>query len=872
MGDFRLNPVSQSGLVHKWVLGLLALLVISTSSIAQDLVPIAPVDSTTARQTQPADSLKAKPDARRGNVEGPVKYWADDISFSIPEQTTYLRGKVRIEYQNTTLTAGSVDIDWKHNRMLAKGVADSTDSLGNAVFTDFPVLTEKGEDPIRGVQLEYDFKNNRGKVLEGRTEMSPGYYKGEDIRKIGQETLLIEDGYFTTCDNEEHPHFYFRSKQMRVRLKKVAVAKPVTLYIADVPIIGVPFAIFALQRGRRSGIILPTYAETSAGGRALERFGYYWAPSQYWDFTYLNSYYERRGFLFSGELNYKRRYDMTGKINGTYQPKDLSTGARTKAWQVAFNHNQKIGQTLTINGNGRFVSSKSFLQNYSDFEQRTNQTLTTNVSVRKILPGSRSVSLNFRRTENLQTEQLDYTFPDLSYSQPSKYLFNSSGSQKSWYHNIRYTYSSNLRNSVSRTAIRDTLDNRTGFNRTNRSGWQHLIRPSFSTKVLKYFNFAPSIGFEELWVPDYLKYTYDDSTKTTKIDTVSGFQARHLMTGIGANVSTTMYGLFEIPFSPMKVVRHKMDPSIGFSYAPDYTDEAFGYFQEVRDGNGNLVAKRDKFANNAFGGTPGGGEQRNLNISVNNFFQGKIIRDGEEKKIDLFRVNFGTSYNFARDSLKWSNITTSFQSKPLKNLNITANANHSFYKEDFDGLGRRNDFVWADGFSLPHLLDWRTSVTYQLNITPPQKGDKSADADADADADSLAAINTPDIYGNQRLPGDPRYQDFEPLDIPWRIGMNFSFSYAENDRSITRRFDTSMNGQLQITKGWQIRYSNRINIKEREIITQNFNISRDLHCWQLDFTWSPGKNFSYYRLEIRVKESMLRDLKLTKTAGGRPVF
>ncbi|MCB0264948.1 MAG: hypothetical protein KDH98_17510, partial [Calditrichaeota bacterium] len=177
-----------------------------------------------------------------------------------------------------------------------------------------------------------------------------------------------------------------------------------------------------------------------------------------------------------------------------------------------------------------------------------------------------------------------------------------------------------------------------------------------------------------------------------------------------------------------------------------------------------------------------------------------------------------------------------------------------------------------DGFSLPHLLDWRTSVTYQLNITPPQKGDKSADADADADADSLAAINTPDIYGNQRLPGDPRYQDFEPLDIPWRIGMNFSFSYAENDRSITRRFDTSMNGQLQITKGWQIRYSNRINIKEREIITQNFNISRDLHCWQLDFTWSPGKNFSYYRLEIRVKESMLRDLKLTKTAGGRPVF
>ncbi len=689
-------------------------LVFSSALWGQD--KSAPADSS-------ADSLQTLTPPPSSGVEGPIKYWAEKITFSLPDKITHLQGKVKIVYQNMTLTAGLVDIDWNSNRMTAVGVADSTDSLGRPVYRDLPVLMEKGEAPIYGERLEYDFKHNRGKVLHGRTRMEPGYYQGTDIRKIGRETLLIRDGYFTTCDIEDNPHFCFRSSKMRVQLNKKVAAKPVILYIANVPVMAIPFVVFSLQRGRRSGIILPTYGETSSGGRFLEDFGYYWAPSEYFDATFLSTFYERTGLVYSSRLNYKKRYAFSGNVDGTYSPKDITTGQKVQRWRLNFAHNQKIGETTTINARGNFLSDKNFNRNYlTDFDQRTNQTLRTDVSIKKTLPGSRTLSLNIRRFENLQTGEIDWTFPDLSYRQPTKSLIPYKGGRAggpAWYNNIRYSYNSSLRSSGSRKAILDEAGTTTGFNREVKSGWMHNITPTFSTKVLKYFSLTPSLSIQELWTPEYLEYRFVDSLNTAVADTVKEFRARRLVQNIGLRAKTTVYGLWEIPLLPVKVIRHKMDPSIGFSYQPDYAEEKFGYWQTFTDTSGNEI-RRDRFVSNVFNSRTPSGEQRNMNIAVNNLFQGKVIRNGEERKIDLFRVNFRTAHNFAADSLRWRDLSTTFNSKPLKDLNISANATHSFYKRNAKGQ-KRNELVWSDGFQLPDLVRWNIGVTYRVSLKPRDK-------------------------------------------------------------------------------------------------------------------------------------------------------
>ncbi len=853
----------------------MVLLICSASLSSQ--TPILHDTLSTVNREQPSlgDTLKTLNPPPGSQVEGPVKYVADAITFSLQNMTTELMRNVRIEYQQITLTAGKVKIDWNRHYLIAEGIADSTDSLGNPVYHDLPVLTEKGVEPIKGNRLEYDFTTHRGKIREGYTKMEPGFYRGNDVHKIGEETLLIRNGYFTSCDLEEHPHFYFRSSKMRVRLKKIAIAKPVILYIADVPVFIIPFGVFSLRRGRRSGIILPTYGESSFGGRYLQNFGYYWAPSDYFDTTVRATFYEKTGIVYNGKFRYKKRYAFSGNVEGNFAPKDVLTGKKRQRWEIRFNHRQTIGQTMNITANGSFVSDKDFRSNfYNDVEQRLEQNLTTNVSIQKKLPGSRTLSLNLRRNENLQTGKVDLDFPDLTYRQPLKSLFSKgSGSHPAWYQKIKYSYNSQLRSSGSKTPVTDSLGKNVGFNRIRKSGWRHNVTTSFNTNLLKYFKFSQSVALQEDWVPEYLNYTFVDSINNTVADTVNNFRARHIFsTSISA--STTMYGLWEIPFSPLKVIRHKIDPQIGFSYRPDFANSSFGYFQTFRDTTGAEI-KRDRFAGALFGGTTSG-EQRNLNIGINNLFQGKIIRNGEEKKIDLFRLNTRTAYNFAKDSLQWSNLTTSLVARPNNNFSMSLRSTHSFYQKGPSGK-RINKFVWSDGFKLPDLVDWRLTMNARISLKSPHKTEtKPTPVSPDT---SLQEQDQTDVFGqagNGDIDEEERRveQAFQGFDRDWNVDMNFTYSYAQSQTgNITRHFDVNLSARLQLTKNWRINWNSRIDLLDREIDSQTFTINRDLHCWTMNFTWSPNPTFSFYRLEIRVKASALRDLKLTKTSSGRrPLF
>ncbi|RMF60135.1 MAG: LPS-assembly protein LptD [Calditrichaeota bacterium] len=831
-------------------------------------------------QVQPPSPVPTSPDtltpppSTTSGVEGPVKYWAEKIRFSLPDRITELEGDVRIEYQNVTLTAGKVKIDWNRNYLIAEGTVDSIDANGNPIYSHLPVLTEKGEEPIKGVRLEYDFTTRRGKIREGYTQMDPGFYKGKDVHKIGEETLLIQDGFFTSCDLEDHPHYYFRGKKMRVRLKKVAVARPIIFYIADVPVFALPFGAFSLQRGRRSGIILPTYGESSFGGRYLQNFGYYWAPSDYFDATIQGTFYEKTGLVYKSQLRYKKRYAFSGDVSGTFSPRDVTTGIKRRRWEIRFTHRQTIGQTINLTANGSFLSDKDFRQNYyTDINQRLQQNLTTNVTLQKRLPGSRTLSLNLQRNENLQTGKIDFDFPILRYSQPQKSIFpKNTGSREKWYHRLRYSYNSLLRSKASRTPITTSEGTSAGFSSTRKSGWQHNLTQTFNTNLFRYFKINQSLNLTEIWVPQYLNYSFVDSLNDTRADTVKGFRARHTFT-TSLNASTTIYGLWEIPFSPLKVIRHKMDPRIGFSYRPDFSDPAYGYVQTFRDTTGKEIT-RDRFSGSLFGTTPSG-EQRNLNIGINNLFQGKIIRNGEEKKIDLFRLNTSTSYNFARDSLRWNNINTSIIARPTNNFSIDFRSTHSLYKKQGSGSGRINRFVWADGFQLPDLVNWRVAVNARFRLSSKDKTQPTTPAPPPP---GETAQDPTDIFTQQTTDNlDEEERQIEEalanFDRTWSMDFQFTYSYSQGETGfINRHFDLNLSAQLQLTRNWYISYQSRLDLMERQIDSQTFIINRDLHCWTMNFTWSPNPAFSFYRLEIKVKASALKDLKLTKTSGRRPLF
>ncbi|UCF64651.1 MAG: LPS-assembly protein LptD [bacterium] len=817
----------------------------------------------TTRESIAADSIQKK----KSDIEGPVKYTAENISFSVDGKKSYLRRNVRIEYQSMQLEAGEVFIDWENNFMRATGIVDSTDSLGNSIYSQLPVFQEGGNQPIHGIELEYNFKTQRGKVRRGRTEMPPGYYEGEAIKKLGQKTLLVKDGYFTSCDSIEDPHFYYKSYQMRIITGKRAMAKPIIMYIADVPILAIPFGVFPMERGRRSGLIIPKFSNSSYGGNSLRDFGYYWAASDYWDATLLMNFFERTGVTYEGELRYNKRYKFNGNVNAKYAPKDVTTGQKVQRWSVDFAHSHILNETTNFNARGSFVSDQQFLQQYSHNQNdRLNQVLTTDATFSKRWPSSKnSFNASVSRTENLQSGNIDYTLPRLSFSHTQSNIFNFDAKKsvkRKWYHDITYAYNSNFVSSgYKRVEERDSVEI---IRRDQSYGWQHRAGLAFNSKILKYFKYNQNIQFEELWVPRYLDYSFDEATNSVVADTINEFRARHTF-NMNLGASTTIYGLFELPLIPLQSIRHKMDPNISFTFSPDFTKSGYGYVQTFTDTLGRPTRPYDRFAANAFGGTPTS-DSRRMNISVANLFQGKMIRDGEEKKIDLFNLNFGTSHNFIADSLKWSNLNTSMRASASKDLDFSVSANHSFYKPTGSGRGNRNEYVWSDGFALPRLLNVQMNARFHLAPPPPDQ-EKSAQPDTtlQSDSDSLEIVdNTTDAIT----------EGLKKFNLPWDLTTNFTYSIDKNDVNNTRkRFDMNVAARLEITRNWRIQYSASINLKDKILNYQSFNIYRDLHCWEMSFAWGPNpQGYSFFTFEIHIKEPALRDIKMTKSSGGRRVF
>ncbi|MBN2365394.1 MAG: LPS-assembly protein LptD, partial [Calditrichaeota bacterium] len=670
----------------------------------------------------------------------------------------------------------------------------------------------------------------------------------------------VKDGYFTSCDSINNPHFYFKSYEMRIITGKRAMAKPIIMYIADVPVAAIPFGVFPMERGRRSGFIIPKFLQSSYGGNSLRDFGYYWAASDYWDATLLANFFERTGTAYEGELRYVKRYVLNGNIHGRYAPRDVTTGQKVQRWSVNFAHNHILNETASLNAGGSFVSDKSFLNDYSqNLEDRLNQVLTTDVSFSKRWPSSKnSLNASISRTENLQSGNIDYTLPRVSFSHTQSNIFNfdpTTTPRRQWYHDLTYSYNSNFRNQGYKR-LQDSV-----FVRDQTMGWQHSAGLFFNSKIFRYFKYNQNIQLQELWVPRYLDYTFVDSLNQAVADTVNEFRARHTFnTSIGA--STTIYGLFEIPFLPLEVIRHKMDPSISFSFSPDFTDPAFGYVQTFSDTGGRKV-ESDRFRGSPFGGTPSG-ESRSMNISINNLFQGKVIRNGEEKKIDLFNMNMNSGYNFIADEFKWRNINTSIRASASRDFDLSTSFVHTLYKRGEGGRTLQNEYVWEDGFALPRLL--RSQLNARIHLKPPEKEKKRA-----TDIDTTQVADSPAMSD---ITADPVREGLKEFKLPWDLTANFTYTYDKsNPLRIQKRLDMNLSGRLEITRNWRIQYTANIDLINKQINYQSFNIYRDLHCWEMSFAWGPNpQGYSYFSFQINVKESVLQDIKLTKSSGGTRVY
>ena len=91
--------------------------------------------------------------------------------------------------------------------------------------------------------------------------------------------------------------------------------------------------------------------------------------------------------------------------------------------------------------------------------------------------------------------------------------------------------------------------------------------------------------------------------------------------------------------------------------------------------------------------------------------------DTTENKFQLFNFNAGANYNFAADSLKWSEIRTDFRTQIGNLLNIGGGATFNLYEYDDNAQARVNRYLISSKGKLADRTSFNINLSTSFNIT-----------------------------------------------------------------------------------------------------------------------------------------------------------
>jgi hypothetical protein len=867
------------------------------------------------------ESVQPDTTARREGVDSVITYSADAIDFEILTRTTILEGNARIEYKDMELTAARIALNWDEQIMTATSTFDTlySDSARTEIDTVIEVGRphfKQGSEEFTGDEIAYNLKSKIGRVRGGRTVYQDGSYYGEQFKRISEDVLTVRHGEFTTCELDV-PHYHFGANVLKIEVGERVVARPVYLYFADVPVLALPYGVFPIQKGRTSGFITPVFGESAAQGRFLRNIGYYWATSDYMDVLGTMDYYEEQGILGGSKFRYAKRYKLTGNVDFDFNMQ-RSGSTRNRRWQVSANHSHTIDQNTRIGMSGSYISDKSFLNDFGNTNNKLNQSVRSNATLSKNWNNSPwSASVNLGYTQNIQQETWSATLPAVRFTHKQGRLFPApkaprgirfaatpKESSEPWYRTFTWTYNTSYSNDLSDLHTKselgvypDSLGNfiteygGDSLKVRQRDGLGHQGSFAATAKILRYVNLNPSIGWQHSWTRKVIGYT-PEGDYFRRIDE-NGFFTRTTF-DVGSSASTKLYGLARYPFGIPAQFRHVMTPTVSFRYRPDFSDKEWGYFKTVSLDDGTEL-EYDRFRasdqSGVVGGTPSGLSEA-LTFSLGNLFQMKSgdAEEGTEKKFDLLSANFSSGIDFKKDSLKWSDISSSFRTAlpgkligPIESVGLDLGTTHSMYERQ--GTRVINKFFWdrdgAQWYAPFDLLRASGSVDFSVRAETfvdlfkfksrekPARGEQN---------DSLDVTETSELPLNPSESLDHEQDDRPPLpqaetedmqtflDMP--VSMRFNIRHARDYVNISKTSTLGANFDGQLTPRWTMSLSYYFDLDTKTPENAGVTLTRDLHCWEASLNWSPlGFNPSY-SLRIGLKSPQLRDVKIERNRGG----
>lgn len=828
---------------------------------------------------QVADTVRR---AKEAGLDKPISGKASDsLYYDLRNKMVYIYEQGDVSYGDMNLKADFMNINLDNKNIYAYGKADTVDGapvMTRSVFT-------QGTTTLNMDTITYNIESQRAKIKSIATQQGDGWLVGTSVKKMEDNTINIEGGMYTTCDQTDHPHFYLAMTKAKVIPGKKAITGPAYLVMEDVPIyfLGVPEGFFPLNTGPKSGILMPTYGEEATRGFYIRGLGYYFTLSEHMDLALTGGIYTLGSWEANVRSRYIKRYKYSGNLNFDFSSvKSGDKGDADYIKQNTFKLQWTHSQDAKANPGSTFSASVNLASSgYSKYSANTlNDMLSTqtnsSISYSKNWAGTPfSLSMNMAVSQNSQTKAISVTLPTVSFNVSRFYPFKRAvkiGKDR-WYEKISMSYSGKLTNSVSATESdifsRQTLDNM-------RNGVQHTIPVQASFNVFNYINITPSFNYNERWYFKKVDRQWNPETNMAEeLDPQYGFYRLYDYT-TALSFSTTLYGMWQVREKyknfKLQAIRHTFSPSISFSYAPDFSNQKYGYFKTVQSDSTGRTTVYSPFADNAYG-TPSQGRSMAMSFSLSQSLEAKVLSKRDStgiKKISLIDdFSISGSYNFLADSMKLSNISLSLRSTFSGKIGINLRATLDPYEVSPEGirynkltwrrgnLGRIINTGWSFGYSFKSRDNTKQPAINDINSVPPEYMNPFYDPYGTMDP----------VLRRQYMAN--AYYDFS---LPWNIGfnyaVNYSVSYVNNGTTGIRRNITQtigFNGSITFSPKMAATFSGGYDIATNKLTTSSISITRDLHCWQMSFSWIPFGYYKSWSFHIGVKAASLQDLKYDKS-------
>ena len=856
--------------------------------------------------------------SRKNGIDSPVEYSADDsLTYSAASGLAHLYGNSSVKYQNMDLASEQIYMSLDSNLVHATGKMDTTTKK----LTGTPVF-KMGSSEYESDTMAFNFKTKKGLISNVYTQQDEGFLTSELSKRGADGEMFLQHGRYTTCD-DPHPDFYLAMSRAKVRPGKDVVFGPTYLVVADVPLpFAIPYGFFPFTKSYSSGFIMPTYGDEMERGFYLRDGGYYFAISDKMDLKLLGEIYTKGSWAVSAASNYRKRYRYSGSFLVNYQntlqgEKNMSDFTKTTSFKVQWSHrqDQKANPYSSLTASVNFATTSFERNNLNSMynpQAMTQSIRTSSVGWQTSFSSiGMSLTSTFNLNQNMRDSTIALTLPDLTITIAPFYPFKRKkavGDPK-WYEKISIAYNGQIKNEIN---TKEDKILHSSLSKDWVNGMSHTIPIKASFTLFNYVTVTPQFNFADKTLFRKVNKSWDEASQKEVADTVSGFYNLYNW-NLGVNMSTKLYGFWipnrKIFGEKVQAIRHVITPTVGFSYAPDFSTDRYGYYSTYQktdaDGKVSLV-RYSPYQGGAFS-PPGPGKTGLVTFDLSNNVEMKLKSEDDStgfKKVSLIdELRAGISYNFAADVRPLSDLSTSLRLKLSKSYTLNLSAIFASYVYEADSVGAtprvsEHQTYWAKG-KFGRFQGMSQNLSYTLNNEKvgnlikwlkgekvEKKGDKGKKKDDDDEWDNDVETNIDkDMekakHGAKKGDNSKAETDedgYMAFKMPWSISLGYGINMSEDTDVKKFNYDTmrypykftqnlNVSGNLRISDGWNISFSSGYDFENKKISMTTASLSRDLHCFNMSCSVVLAP-YTSYNFSFRCNAATLTDaLKYDKRSS-----